>query len=179
MFSTHLLMFELVATSLFEFGQSPVAITEAFRGGHTLSLFMGVWLAITRLSGDACEELDWFACAMRQFCSALDTLSDISSSKNMLAIVSGCATSTCVLSLCQSSMSLENGLVACKLLVSQSASFDGIEFSHSFQLIFVRLIFCSFTHLNFSLTFHSLLPLHELEQQLTKFEAWITLPLIF
>ena len=144
-------MFELVATSLFEFGQSPVAITEAFRGGHTLSLFIGVWLAISALSGDACEELDWFACAMRKFRSALDTLSDISSSKNLLVIVSGGATSTCVLSLCQSSMSLANVLVAWKLLVSQSASFDGIEYSHSLQLISVRSIFCSFTQLNFFL----------------------------
>ena len=119
MFFTHLLMFELVATFLFEFGQSPVAITEAFRGGHTLPLFMGVWLAISALSGDACEELDWFACAMRKFCSALDTLSDISSSKNMLVTVSGGATSTCLLSLYQSSMSLAIGLVAWMLLVSK------------------------------------------------------------
>ena len=122
-------MFELVVTSLFEFGQSPVAITEAFRGGHTLSLFMGVWLAISALSGDACEELDWFACAMRKFCSALDTLSDILSSENLLAIVSGGATSTCVLSLCQSSMLLANMLVAWKLLISQSVPFHSNSFS--------------------------------------------------
>ena len=108
---------------------------------------------------------------MRKFCSALDTLSDISSSKNLLVIVSGGAASICVLSLYQSSMSLANGLVAWKLLVSQSASFDGIEYSHSLQLIFVRSIFCSFTQLNFSLAFHSILPLHKLEQQLTKFEG--------
>ena len=179
MFSTHLLMSELDAISLFEFGQSPEAITEVFRGGHALSVFLGVWLAISALSGDAGEEFAWFACVMRKFCSALDMLSDISSSKNMSVVVFVGVDSTSMLILCQSSISLANGLVVWKLLVSHCTSFDGSGYSHSFKLIFIRststsLLFRSArSFLGFSLT----LFLSQIGAKSTKLEAWSTPPL--
>ena len=87
MFSTHSLMSELIACSLFQFGQSPKAITEASRGGQTLSRFMGVSFARSALSTEAREYFGWLEYAICKFCSALDTLSDMMS-KNMLAIIS-------------------------------------------------------------------------------------------
>ena len=111
MFSTHSLMFELVACSLFEFGHSPKAITEASRGSQTLSRFLGVTFARSALSTEAREDFGWLECAICKFCSALDTLSDMMS-KNMLAMMSSEETSSaCISSLDNTSTSLANGLV--------------------------------------------------------------------
>ena len=74
MFATNSVVFALVARSLFEFGQSPKAITEVFRGGHTLSRFPRVALARPALSEVALEVFGWLACAIRKFCSALDVI---------------------------------------------------------------------------------------------------------
>ena len=50
---THYLMIELVAWILFEFGQSPKAITEASRGGQTLPKFVAE-LALSKETRDEC-----------------------------------------------------------------------------------------------------------------------------
>ena len=142
-FSTHLLISELVATSLFEFGQSPVTITEVFRGGHTLEWFMGVSLASSVLSKDIFEEFAWLVCAICEFCSMLDTLSDITSSKNRSAIISSGAISACVLRVCNSSMLFANGLVAWNSLDYNDVSLTNNKYSHSLKLIFTCTVFAA------------------------------------
>ena len=77
MFSTHLLF-----PNGLEFGHFLNAITEVFRGNHEL---LGVPLAKSAPSEDALEEFGWLECAIREFCLAFDTLSDMTSSENMFA----------------------------------------------------------------------------------------------
>ena len=73
---------------------------------------LGVPLVESALSEDALEEFGWLACAIREFCSALDTLSDMTSYKNMFVTTSSIAASARVLSLYNSSTLLANVLVA-------------------------------------------------------------------
>ena len=93
--STPFLMFELVACSVFEFGQTPKATSEVFNGGHTLERFM----VVVALSEDVWEEFAWLEGKIYKFCSALDALSGLTSYKIMIAIMSSVAISARALSL--------------------------------------------------------------------------------